>query len=192
MPSRLPEPEDLKIEPDRALNKGPSRPADGPAHPELRSRLRQAEETLALWRWHRLKEKEEELSSRLEVHQGRLDETIAASQEAERDRQVIQKEAKELEQLLAEKARNLEQQQAAANDLRAQIRLIGGELELLQRELAANESDQEELDAKEQGLAIGQQQSRGGGPNCADGNRSAFKMNSESTTRHDYRLLEAN
>ncbi|MGI6559121.1 MAG: chromosome segregation protein SMC [Limnochordia bacterium] len=156
---------------------------------ELRSRLRQAEETLALWRWHRLKEKEEELSSRLEVHQGRLDQTIAASQEAERDRQVIQKEAKELEQLLAEKARNLEQQQAAANDLRAQIRLIGGELELLQRELAANESDQEELDAKEQGLAaaIGQQQSRVEEAQIAlTAARSRFQdlEQRESTTRH--------
>ena len=118
------------------------------------------------------KEKEEELSSRLEVHQGRLDEIIAASQEAERDRQVIQKEAKELEQLLAEKARNLEQQQAAANDLRAQIRLIGGELEPAAKGACCQRERPGRTRCERAGFGRGHRsaaKSRGGGPNCADG-----------------------
>lgn len=129
---------------------------------ELRSRLRRAEETLALWRWHKLREKEGELTSLLEVHQGRLDEIIAASEEIARDRKALQEEAAKLDGALAEGARSLEEQQAAASNLRAQIQLLRGELELLQREFAASKAGQEELEGKERDLAaaIGRQQSR--------------------------------
>jgi chromosome segregation protein len=129
---------------------------------ELRSRLRRAEETLTLWRWHKLSEKEQELSSLLEVHQGHLSEIIAASQRADIDRNTLKEEAADLERLLGEQARNLEEKQASASNLRAHIQLVTGELELLQRELSTSKDSREELESKGRDLAmaINEQQGR--------------------------------